>query len=69
MNWLVVIQLLASVMKYIADKQLIDAGIAKNVATNAIATLDIIKNAKLARNAVRDDPDSVRNDPYNIDKH
>jgi hypothetical protein len=66
--WLALAQLLASFLKIIADKQLIDAGAAKVVAANANASLAAIAKAIRARDGVRDDPDSVRNDPDNIDR-
>jgi hypothetical protein len=66
--WLAIAQLLASVLKYIADKQLIDAGAAKVIAANATATLDAIAKAISARDSVRDNPSDVSNDPDNRDK-
>jgi hypothetical protein len=65
--WLAIAQLLASFLKIIADKQLIDAGAAKIIAANANASLDAIRKAFAARDSVRNDPDSVRNDPDNRD--
>jgi hypothetical protein len=65
--WLAIAQLLASLLKLIADRQLIDAGAAKVIAANANASLDAISKAIAARDSIRDDGDSVRNDSDNRD--
>lgn len=52
---------------YLGNKQLMDAGEAKSVSAQLKGAMDATQRAIAARNAVRDDADSVRNDPFNRD--
>ncbi len=73
MAWLGVLKVLLSLsntlMTYLHDKQLLDAGMAQQLSADLRGTLDAIQKAHDARANVRDDADSVRNDPDNIDPH
>ena len=53
--------------KFMADRQLIEAGEYKAIAMNNERTLEKVKLARDARRAVKHDRDSVRNDPNNRD--
>lgn len=72
MGWLykllpLVVKLAGRIAKYMADKQLMDAGAYKNIAKNNEKTLQNIKAAHDARYGVAIDGDSLRDDKNNRD--
>lgn len=71
MTWLAVLKFLLSLAdnltQYLRDKQLMDAGEAKVTSANLKDALDATARAIAARNAVRDDPNSILHDPDNRD--
>lgn len=73
MIWLGVLKLILTLADkltgYLHDNQLMDAGEAKVVAASLQGAFDATQRAMAARNAVRDDVNSVRDDPDNRDNH
>lgn len=71
MGWLSLLKLVltvsASIAEIVEDKQLLDAGEAKNVAKTLREQNDRVEKALAARRAVKHDPDSLRNDPNRRD--
>lgn len=66
MGWLsllkLVLTLSASIAEIVEDKQLLDAGEAKNVAKTLREQNERVEKALTARRDVKHDPDSLRND-------
>lgn len=52
---------------YLRDKQLLEAGEARAISESLSVAQSRVQVAMAARAAVKHDPDSVRNDPYNRD--
>jgi len=52
---------------YLHERQLLDAGQAKQLSADLMETLNAIQRSKDAKSAVMHDPDSVRSDPDNRD--
>lgn len=71
MGWLTLLKTLLSLADTLAghlrERNLMDAGEAKNVARAVMEAQASVDRARAARAAVRDDPDSLRNDPENRD--
>jgi hypothetical protein len=69
MTWLAILKLLLTVAEtltgYMREKQLLDAGEAKNLARGLQEALHVIEEIKAAKRALKHDPDSVHNDPDN----
>lgn len=70
MNWLAVLKGLFSltnwIAQYMAEKQLIDAGVSKEIAKNNAQALEKISLAQRARDSVNPD-DDIKKDPNNRD--
>jgi hypothetical protein len=60
-----VLSLASALMGYVRDRQLMDAGEAKQLSAGLQESLDAISRAKRARQSV--DPDGVPDDPDNRD--
>jgi len=71
MIWLAILKLLLTVSNsltgYMREKQLLDAGEAKNLSRGLQETLDVIEKIKTAKRDLKHDPNSVRKDPDNRD--
>ncbi|MEK9751597.1 MAG: hypothetical protein VW338_00075 [Rhodospirillaceae bacterium] len=62
-----VLSLANTLMGYVSDRNLMDAGEAKSVAKGLSDAMDAIHRAKRARASVNMDADSLRDDPNNRD--
>lgn len=71
MTWLTVLKLIltlaSQLTSYLHDQKMMDAGEAKATLAGLRSAQDATQRAMAARDAVRDDPVSVRNDPNNRD--
>ena len=72
MGWLSILRglfgITQTVLRMMADRQLLDAGEAKAIARNLTQANEKLDKALAARRNVKHDADSVSNDPANRDR-